>query len=77
MDSSEIVPGSWEDRDISRFEDPPYPTFTEVMKAAVAEYYGPEDNITQISIGVLGTREVTVRVWRKEEEEPSGFTLTV
>jgi hypothetical protein len=77
MDSSQPVPGSWEDRDITRFSDPPHPTLNEALQGFISEYDGPEEDVVRVDLGIQSNREVTFRLWTKESEEPTGGVTSV
>jgi hypothetical protein len=69
MDSNEIVPGSMEDRDITRFTAEPFPTIDEVLSAVNAEAEVEGLTPYRYEIGVLASREVTYKIGVKEYEE--------
>ena len=69
MDSSEIVPGSLEDRDITRFTEDPFPTLEEALTAVIGETFEIELTATAVQVGILASGEVTYKVYVKEQED--------
>jgi len=76
MSSTDVVPGSAEDRDPTRFEEKPFPTLDEVLPAVHAEADVQGLTPYRIEIGVLASREVTYKVSVKEyEDKVSGVII--
>jgi hypothetical protein len=69
MQSPEVTPGSPEDRDPNRHEVLPFPTLNEVISSFMQQFDEGDLTPWRVQIGVLGSREVTYKVWVKEQEE--------
>lgn len=77
MDSQEVVPGSMEDRDPTRFDEKPFPTLDEVLPAVHAEADVAGLTPYRVEIGVLASREVTYKISVKEYEDTVSGVLVV
>ena len=69
MHSEEIVPGSFEDRDITRFASKPFPNYEDALAAVVGDLDLQGMTPYRFDIGILASNEVTYKVAVKEQEE--------
>jgi hypothetical protein len=77
MDSTDVVPGSLEDRDINRFPAEPFPTFDQALPGLAEALRGVEGTPYRLEVGLLASRELTFKVWTKESEEAQGGVLSL
>lgn len=77
MDSRGIVPGSPEDRDPTRFEEPEFPTLEEALSAVSGDADVVGLTPYTIQIGILASREVTYKIAVKETEDTVSGVLVV
>jgi hypothetical protein len=69
MQSNDVVPGSAEDRDITRFQDKPFPNYEDALARVQHDFDALGMTPYHFEIGILASGEVTYKVRVKEQEE--------
>lgn len=77
MPTTDVTPGSAQDRDPNRFKALKFPTLNEAVKAVLANYDDAGRTPYRVEIGLLASREVTYKVHEKESEDFTGGVVSV